>query len=137
MAPEEMKPVHPFISFIHSLGQQNWAPTMGRSWAPRMQRETNPASLELMVKEVWYPVEEGSGEGQGLTVLAAPPRGVLGVGAKRWGGREGKGERRRHKADGALQLFLLPHLCPAVNAGLIRFTSVAIATSGCGVVAHS
>lgn len=58
------------------------------------------------------------------------------------GGVEGRAKERAGGGEmeaqsGALQLSLLPHLCPTVNAGLIRFTSVAIATSGCGVVAHS
>lgn len=33
--------------------------------------------------------------------------------------------------------FLLPHLGSRVNADLLRFTSVVIATSGRGFVAHS
>lgn len=42
---KETKAVHAFIALIHSLGQQNiyWAPTMGRSWAPRVKRGTDPA----------------------------------------------------------------------------------------------
>lgn len=50
-------------------------------------------------------------------------------------GKAGGGETEAQR--GALQFFLLPHLCSPLNTGLIRFTSVAIATAGCGVAAHT